>query len=137
MFLTISYVSSASEKLTIEDIEMLMIDTKVNNNRNNIRGILVYIDRNFFQIIEGEYHKTMSLFQSIQRDNRHYNILKILETKSLHRKYKRFNSNYITSCSEEASYSLLKFLEISNEDIPDLRLHDLIVDQSKALLSMS
>ncbi|KZS41118.1 hypothetical protein AWE51_23495 [Aquimarina aggregata] len=56
MFLTISYVSSASEKLTIEDIEMLMIDTKVNNNRNNIRGILVYIDRNFFQIIEGEYH---------------------------------------------------------------------------------
>ncbi|KZS41119.1 hypothetical protein AWE51_23500 [Aquimarina aggregata] len=60
-----------------------------------------------------------------------------METKSLHRKYKRFNSNYITSCSEEASYSLLKFLEISNEDIPDLRLHDLIVDQSKALLNMS
>lgn len=136
MFLTISYISSVSEKLTNEDIETLFIDTKEFNNVNDIRGILLYSDQTFFQIIEGQYDVIKSLFDKIQQDYRHYNILKILETKSTERRYSRFNSKYITYNKEEANIELIKFLELNNENMPDQKLHSLIVYQSKILLNM-
>ncbi len=70
MFLTICYLSSASDKLTIEDLESLMIEAKEFNNANNIRGVLIYSDQTFFQIIEGEYDKIKLLFEKILKDNR-------------------------------------------------------------------
>jgi len=136
MFLTISYISSASQILTSKDIEMLIIDAKVFNNNNNIGGILIYTNQTFFQTIEGEYEDIISLFKKIKSDNRHYGILKILETKSLTRRYERFNSNYIEHQSEKATTELLKFLEIKEEHISDPKLHDLIIYQSKVLLNI-
>ncbi len=137
MFLTISYLSSASQRLTDEDIETLMVDTKTFNNENNIKGILIYSDHTFFQIMEGEYHTITSLFERIEKDNRHYGILKILETKCDQRRYDRFNSHYITYNKNRAKTELLKFLEINNDHMPDKRLHDLIVYQSKVLLNIA
>jgi len=135
MFLTISYISNAVSGLTSDDIETLMVDTKLFNNQHNIRGILIYVDQTFSQIIEGEYDKTMSLFKRIEKDNRHYNVLKMLETKSTQRKFERFNGNYITYNSQQASAEFLKFLEVDNESLADQNLHDLIVCQSKVLLN--
>ena len=135
MFLTISYISSASEKLSIEDIETLMMDTKLFNNQNNIKGILIYVNQTFFQVIEGEYTIIKSLFKRIEQDYRHYNVLKILEKKSTVSRYDRFSGNYITYYSEKASEELLKFLEQNCENIPDQKLHDFIVYQSKVLLN--
>ena len=135
MFLTISYISSASEKLSIEDIETLMMDTKLFNNQNNIKGILIYVNQTFFQVIEGEYHIIKALFKRIEQDYRHYNILKILEKKSTISRYDRFSDNYITYYSEKASEKLLKFLELNCEDMPNQKLHDFIVYQSKVLLN--
>lgn len=136
MFLTISYISNLSQKLTSEDIERLFVDTKEFNNTNDIRGILICSDQTFFQIIEGHYELIKSLFEKIQQDNRHYNILKILETKSTIRRYARFNSRYITYYKEEANTELIKFLESNNENMPDQKLHSLIVYQSKILMNM-
>ncbi|MBQ4822451.1 BLUF domain-containing protein [Aquimarina sp. MMG016] len=133
MLLTICYISNASEKLKSEDIEMLMVETKAFNNANNIGGILIYSDLTFFQIIEGEYDLIKSLFKKIEQDYRHYNVLKILETKSTKMRYERFNSKYITYHREEANIELQKFLEIDDNNMSDHELHNLVVYQSKVL----
>lgn len=136
MFLTISYVSNVSDQLTKEDIKQLMMKIKRDNNSKNIRGILIYVNKTFFQIIEGEYTQIKSLYGKIKTDGRHQHILKILEKKSTTRRYRNFNSNYITYCNERPSADLLNFLESNNHNMPDKKLSDLIVYQSKVLLNM-
>lgn len=136
MYLTISYISNASEHLKSEDIEMMMIETERCNINNNIRGILVYSDQAFFQVLEGEYRKVMSLFEKIEKDSRHYNVLKILETKSSESRYKKFSSKYITFYKEKATMEIVKFLDNNEEHMPDRKLHNLIVYQSKILANM-
>jgi len=136
MFLTISYISNASDKLTVEDVEALMVDVKIFNDENNIKGILIYSDNTFFQIIEGEYHQILSLFERIKKDIRHYGILKILERKCDQSRYDRFNGHYITYNNNKANAELLRFLEINSDHMPDQKLHNLIVYQFKVLLSI-
>ena len=48
MYLTLSYLSSSSSKLNNDDIETLLINAKLFNNANHIRGILIYSDKTFF-----------------------------------------------------------------------------------------
>ncbi len=135
MYLTISYISNVSETLTQEGVETVMMETKMNNNSLDIRGILICVDQTFFQIIEGECDSIRSLYKKIEEDDRHYNLIKILETKTEKRRYKRFNSNYITYNNDSANIELIKFLETNIEDMTDKKLHDLIVYQSKILLN--
>ncbi|SHI76721.1 BLUF domain-containing protein [Aquimarina spongiae] len=135
MFLTICYISNASEKLTDQDIETLLLDAKVFNNQNNISGILIYSDFTFFQVIEGEYNIIKSLFERIEQDYRHYNILKILEIKSEKKEYHKYNTNFITHNKKKANQELLKVIE-NNQHIFSQKLHNFIVYQSKSLMSI-
>ena len=131
MFLTISYLSSASDQLKDEDIQALMTETRAFNNANNIKGVLIYSDKTFFQIIEGEYDRVKSLFRKILKDSRHHAVLKILERKSIKRQYVRFTNNFITYNSEQANQDLLKFLDKNRRAMNNDNLHNLILYESK------
>ncbi len=137
MFLTISYISNVSNNLTNEDIESILIGAKKFNDQNDIKGILIYSDQTFFQIIEGEYNKTLALFRRIEKDYRHYGILRILQTKCSQRRYHRFNSHYITYNRNRANTELMKFIEINNNNMPEKKLHNLILHQSRVLSNMT
>lgn len=50
----ISYVSSAIEGLPDREIDRVLYQTKTFNNENDITGLLVYSEGNFFELIEGE-----------------------------------------------------------------------------------
>ena len=137
MFLTICYVSNASAKLSPEEIKTLMLDAKMFNDANNISGLLVYSDCVFFQVIEGEYEIVSTLYKRIKQDFRHYNILKILETKSEDRKYYKYKTKFIISYTNRALKELLKLLKNSDRSIKDERFHNLILYQSNVLLSLA
>ncbi|WP_159090807.1 BLUF domain-containing protein [Aquimarina aquimarini] len=128
---TISYISNASQ-LSPEEIEEVLINAKINNNKKGINGVLIYVNETFFQVIEGSQHLVETLFEKIQKDQRHFNVLKVFETKTCEKKFSRFNSNYITFNEESATVELLKFLDTGKENNPDL--HNVIVNQAKILL---
>lgn len=131
MFLTISYLSCAVDDLKNEDIQALMNETREFNNSNDIKGVLIYSDKTFFQIIEGKYDRVKSLFRKILKDSRHYAVLKILERKSINRQYVRFTNNYITYNSEKTNQDLLKFLEENKKHLGNDSFHNLILYQAK------
>jgi len=134
MFLTISYISNVSHKLSKEEIEIILSDAKTNNNNNGISGILIYADTTFFHTLEGEHDKIVALFKKIEDDDRHYNVLKLMETKSSKRRYNRFTSKYIVGNTQKASSEFIKFLEINIDNMADRKLHDLIISRSNMLL---
>ncbi len=78
---SISYVSTVDSRLTDLEIKNLLLFVKETNMINNITGIFIYSEGNFFQVIEGETKKVEALFEKIYNDTRHYNIIKILDKK--------------------------------------------------------
>ncbi len=79
MHYAISYVSSASYIIEPSELVELLDQTEVRNNEYGVKGLLVYSDGNFFEVLEGEEEKIRELFETIKDDPRHNNIIRIFE----------------------------------------------------------
>lgn len=74
----ICYVSTASENLEKPAVEQLLLYTSNFNNQHDIRGVLLYSEGNFFQILEGNKKLVLDLYGQILKDARHHNIIQVL-----------------------------------------------------------
>lgn len=102
----ISYVSSAARDLTETDINEILNGSEINNNRQDITGLLLYSEGNFFQVIEGDREIIHQLYSKILKDSRHFNVIKLFE-KEIHKEaYDGYKSDFI---SEDARYSTSDF----------------------------
>jgi class 3 adenylate cyclase len=73
----VTYISRLANPLSIEEIEEIGIISSENNSRADITGFLVYFDKLFFQIIEGNDKKVDDLFAKIGKDSRHHDIIRL------------------------------------------------------------
>lgn len=73
----IIYISRLTDSLSIAEIERIGIISRENNKVVNITGLLVYFEKLFFQIIEGNEEKVDQLFVKIGRDPRHEDIIRL------------------------------------------------------------
>lgn len=73
----ITYISRLTRPLTIDEIETIGVVSSRNNQKVNITGLLVYFEKMFFQIIEGDDHAVDQLFRKIWKDQRHKDILRL------------------------------------------------------------
>lgn len=107
---TITYVSSASPKLEEQDIYDLFDFVKQFNNANRITGILIYSEGNFFQVLEGEEKQVRELYDKIEKDSRHYDLIQLLSKKISHISFSYYAS-FFTIVSDKLNASELnKFL---------------------------
>ena len=110
MLYTISYVST-SKKLSDFQINELLCISKLKNDDLNITGILMHSDQNFFQIIEGEKKIILNLYQKIEKDVRHFNLIKIFDRPIQIPSFKNFQSSYITVRGKKDHVELQQFLK--------------------------
>ncbi|MGA0384508.1 MAG: BLUF domain-containing protein, partial [Flavobacteriaceae bacterium] len=68
------YRSVAKESFIDSDIYKMLSDARDFNAEHHITGCLLYHDRKFLQLLEGEKHKVISLFNAIESDPRHQNV---------------------------------------------------------------
>lgn len=76
MFYELVYQSIASEEFILSELNELMIISRKNNKENSITGCLVYHNRTFIQVLEGEKSQVLQLFKKIEKDTRHTQIKK-------------------------------------------------------------
>lgn len=69
------YISSFAKPMDHHAIEALARESRANNDRDGITGILVAAGDLFFQIIEGPDDKVDALFARIAVDSRHRQVL--------------------------------------------------------------
>lgn len=74
----ICYVSTATPNLKTGDIKKLFKSWQEKNSENEIRGILLYSEGHFFQVLEGERTAVLDLYNSINSDTRHKGIIQVL-----------------------------------------------------------
>lgn len=86
-----SYVSTGCDTLKYDDIKSILQDSRKNNVEKDITGILVYCNKHFFQILEGEKEKIQQLYHKIIIDRRHDNVIKIQEGFVENRQFENWN----------------------------------------------
>ncbi|WP_286761518.1 BLUF domain-containing protein [Salegentibacter sp. UBA1130] len=74
----ICYVSNKTKETSDIQVEHLLEGTFTNNTSSGVKGLLLYSEGNFFQIIEGEKVFILDLFETIKKDSRHDGIIQII-----------------------------------------------------------
>lgn len=73
------YVSLARHPMSGSDLCELLTQARGYNHAHGITGLLVYRNREFMQLIEGEQAEVASLFAKIGRDPRHQQVHRMWE----------------------------------------------------------
>ena len=97
----ICYVSTATEELKTEELQEFLKQWEDRNNKNDIKGILLFSDGHFFQVLEGEKVQVLELYERVKNDPRHRDIIQVLG-KDVE---KGSMDHYITDYLQEQLYS--------------------------------
>lgn len=92
----ISYVSTVNPALSDTEIQQALDFSKDWNNDNNITGILLYSQGNFFQVLEGDEGLLKDLFSRIKADERHYNIIPIFQKQVPNTKFDEYQVDFVS-----------------------------------------
>jgi len=72
------YISTAVELMKQEDLRSILADSRRNNLRDEITGILLYSEGIFMQAMEGKEDLVMALYRKIEQDTRHKNMIMLI-----------------------------------------------------------
>lgn len=75
------YASSASKDFTESELKSLLKEIREKNQQQDITGILLYGNKSFLQVLEGEINQLHELYEKIRKDPRHKTIAKLHEEK--------------------------------------------------------
>ncbi|GAA0871154.1 hypothetical protein GCM10009117_02990 [Gangjinia marincola] len=78
----ISYVSTLTGEVSIDEVKNLLCQTECTNNSIGIKGMLLFHEGHFFQYLSGEKSTVSDIFNKITCDHRHHAI-QIITDKSL------------------------------------------------------
>ena len=106
----ISYVSTAHEDLNEQGVKEIMTKADEFNRENEITGILLYNERNFFQLVEGEKKTVQDLYERILQDTRHQNIIKFLEKPVSRPSFDGYLTEFITDTEKYDKNKLIHYL---------------------------
>jgi len=69
------YVSNRKPNCTNEEIGKILDACKKNNPPLNVTGVLLYNDKKFIQLVEGDAKIIMDLYNKIKSDDRHERVM--------------------------------------------------------------
>ncbi|MCZ4057905.1 diguanylate phosphodiesterase [Pantoea sp. LMR881] len=78
MLSTLIYRSRLSVEVALDVLEQVVARAKVNNEKINVTGILLFDGEHFFQVLEGSVESVNAVYDRISKDTRHYNLVELL-----------------------------------------------------------
>lgn len=78
----LAYASTAKKDWGSAELLSLLQQCRKNNSANGISGILLYSNRTFFQILEGDEEVVESTYETIKQDERHKDVT-LIEKKDI------------------------------------------------------
>lgn len=114
---TICYVSTHHTGLSDFAIDRILKSAQIYNNKHGVSGVFVSASNRFFQILEGDEKEINLLFDRIQRDDRHTNIIKLFNTTIDRPFFTSYNSSFRVALGSEEIKEVNKYLAV-NSDYP-------------------
>jgi hypothetical protein len=88
------YVSQTSHVLHEIDLLTILSESRANNKKKEITGMLLYLQERFIQVLEGDETVVNELYEEIRKDPRHKKVTHILEGNSAHRLFKGWSMGF-------------------------------------------
>lgn len=111
MYYAVCYVSHVSPKTSENEIVEILEHAQAYNTQNDLTGVLLYSEGNFFHVIEGEKNLIQNLFDKIKADKRHENITTIFERPIVRAAYDGFKSDFVTQHKKMENISISEYLQ--------------------------
>ena len=112
---TICYISKSSTELKEEDIEKIFSHTQAQNNRKEIKGILLYEFGNFFQVLEGNKKVIEDLYANkISEDTRHTDIRTLINYDIKKPIFKEYSSDFNIVKTKAQLESIRTYLKLNH-----------------------
>lgn len=92
--LLLAYASSSAYDFTDGDLITLLMNSRANNRRAGITGLLLHDKGRFIQILEGESDVVRDRYTRIAADPRHRDISILLEQDGPDRKFPKWTMGY-------------------------------------------
>lgn len=74
MLCHLAYVSVAQEPMRDTELQEILRQARERNERNRITGMLLFKNRRFMQLLEGDEEDVMKVFRCIEKDERHRDV---------------------------------------------------------------
>ena len=123
----IMYMSSATRTISDEELEELLRKAKIKNKQRDLTGLLIVKGRTFLQCLEGEKEKVLKVYNKILEDERHENVIELIEEDTETRLFPTWEMGYrnLKSLDDIKSKKIkeilsVKDLNIKKEDIAEI-----------------
>ena len=110
---TLIYDSISTSTLSPDELKLFLKTIRLKNIRLNVTGILLCHNGNFMQIIEGENSVIADLFKTIEKDEKHIKVIKIVDFKMKERCYENWPMAFKT-ISKKDWLTVKGYLSIEN-----------------------
>ncbi|WP_052731043.1 BLUF domain-containing protein [Spirosoma radiotolerans] len=97
----ITYFSTAIETTTEDNIQEIVTFSRERNARLNITGVLLYINGQIVQVLEGQQTAVTKLYNSIQQDPRHTQVRTVISRPISHRLFSHWYMGYETLTTQQ------------------------------------
>lgn len=94
---TLLYTSFATQEFSVRDLKFLLDKARQFNKSHGVTGLLIYRDRVFLQYLEGLSSDITIVYDRIKRDNRHEELVPIMQGKIQSRLFPEWDMNYVPS----------------------------------------
>lgn len=96
----LAYISTAAHDFSASDLEELLIAARSRNEFEDITGVLMYNGVNFAQFLEGSRDSIDRVFSSIQVDDRHTGVIKIIDREISQRSFSSWRLANLTGSGD-------------------------------------
>jgi len=98
----IVYVSLACEEMTTKQLQAILQASRVHNGQAGISGMLIYFEREFGQLLEGEADEVAALYGRIACDRRHQQVYKMWDEPITQRSFPGWSMAFVDQALIEA-----------------------------------
>lgn len=96
----LTYRSTMANDLDTKDIEKIIEEATVTNQKLNITGCLVCQNNSFFQLLEGPKPEVLQIYEKIKKDSRHYDLEVLTRKVNSHRFFPKWSMALLSDKDE-------------------------------------
>ncbi len=111
------YKSTSCKRFSINELLDLSAKSSAYNRKFDITGVLVYVDKKFLQVLEGEASIVKSLFFKIDSDARHIGVEQIICEPLIARTFTKWNMGMVRM-NKTLLFEILESDSPSRKNVP-------------------
>lgn len=96
LMIQLSYISSANQYPSEQDLLALLKQARSRNLKQNITGMLLYDNATYLQVLEGEPEYVHEIFSSIKKDPRNTGVVLLAEETITQRSFPQWSMGFKT-----------------------------------------